>query len=318
MYRNVMVPVDGSSFSREAVLQGLRIASRSGATLRLVRVATTPAVVGAVEGFAMENLAARETNSAALADLYSIATDCRAHSTVNVTASLEHGPVVDALIGYAKRYDVDLIVIRSHARKGLARAWFGSVADCLIRTSGIPVMVVRQPTLATGLESGFQLKRILVPLDGSPLAEESLRAAAKAAKIDGASLTLLRVVAPSTHRAPGDLESDIGPASALEVGEARHYLASLFTSRMDRFVGINRRVVVSDDVAGAILSVSESEEADLITIATRGRGSLARATNGSVSDRVMREAEICTLVVHPTAQPVDFGYQIPAGALAAT
>lgn len=318
MYRNVMVPVDGSSFSREAVLQGLRIASRSGATLRLVRVATTSVVVGAVEGFSVENMASRTADSAALADLYSIATDCRAHSTVNVTASLEHGPVVDSLIGYAKRYDVDLIVMRSHARKGLARAWFGSVADCLIRTSGIPVMVVRQPTLATGLENGFQLKRILVPLDGSPLAEESLSAAAKAAKVDGASLTLLRVVAPSIHRAPGDLESDIGHASALEVGEARHYLASLFTSRADRFVGINRRVVVSDDVAGAILRVSESEEADLIAIATRGRGSLARATNGSVSDRVMREAEICTLVVHPTAQPVDFGYQCRAGVLAAT
>lgn len=307
MYRNVMVPVDGSSFSREAVLQGLRIASRSGATLRLVRVAANPAAIGSPEGFAVENMASREMHSAALADLYSIATDCRAHSTVNVTASLEHGPVVDALIGYAKRYDVDLIVIRSHARKGLARVWFGSVADGLIRMSGIPVIVVRQPSLATGLASGFQLKRILVPLDGSPLAEESLRAAAKAAKIDGASLTLLRVVAPSTDRAPGDLESDIGQASALEVGEARHYLAALFTSRMDRFVGITRRVVVSDDVAGTILSVSKSEEADLIAIATRGRGSLARATNGSVSDRVMREAQISTLVVHPAAQPVDFG-----------
>ncbi len=318
MYRNVMVPVDGSSFSREAVLQGLRIASRSGATLRLVRVAAKPALVGAAEGFAVENMVSRETDTAALADLYSIATDCRAHSTVNVTASLEHGPVVDALIGYAKRCNVDLIVIRSHARKGLARAWFGSVADGLIRMSGIPVMVVRQPTIATGLENGFQLKRILVPLDGSPLAEESLRAAAKAAKIDGASLTLLRVVAPSTYRAPGDLESDIGQASALEVGEARQYLGSLFTSSTDRFIGITRRVVISDDVAGTILSVSESDEADLITIATRGRGSLARATNGSVSDRVMREAQISTLVVHPTAQPVNFDYPSTTVELVAT
>ncbi|MEO8575787.1 MAG: universal stress protein [Gemmatimonadales bacterium] len=318
MYRNVMVPIDGSSFSREAVLQGLRIASRCGATLRLVRVAANPAPIGAPEGFVGVNLASREIHNSALAELYSIAADCRAHSTINVTASIEHGPVVDALIGYAKRFDVDLIVMRSHARSGLSRAWFGSVADGLIRMSGIPVMVLRQPSLATGLESGLQMKRILVPLDGSPLAEESLRAAGKAARVDGASLTLLRVVAPSVHRVGGDLESDIGPANALEVGEARHYLASLFTSGSERFIGVKRRVVISDDIAGSILSMAAAEEADLIAIATRGRGSLARATNGSVSDRVMREAQISTLVVHPTAQPVDFIYASTAVELAGT
>jgi len=296
MYRNIMVPVDGSSFAREAVLQGLRIASQSGATLRLVRVATTP-VLSNGDSFGIESESLREMRNAELAELYSIAAECRAHSTVNVTASLQNGPVGDALIGYAHRHRVDLIVMRSHARRGLARVWFGSVADKLIRESGIPVLVVRPPSVATALGSSFGYKRILVPLDGSLLAEESLRRILPLAHIDGSQITLLRVVAPSRQRE--HLESSIGPADASDVAEAQRYLNTLLTSSLDKPLKVNRRVIVADDVASTILHCAEIEESDLVAIATRGRGAIARARSGSVADTVMREAPVSALVIHP-------------------
>lgn len=299
MYRNVMVPVDGSSFSREAVVQGLRIASQSNATLRLVRIGTPSVMHSGPDGFAMETESLRAVHAAELADLYSIAAECRAHSTVNVTASLQQGPVIDSLIGYAKRYSVDLIVMRSHGRKGLARAWFGSIADGLIRESGIPVLVVRPPSVATSLEQGFHFKRIVVPLDGSSLAEQSLEPAVSLARIDSASIMLLRVVTPSKDRRGEELESSLGPAPASEVGEAQEYLNSLLAGPMGDSIEVTRRVVIATDIPGTILETAEALEADLIAVATRGRGALARATAGSVSDRVMREAPISTMVVHP-------------------
>lgn len=299
MYRNVMVPVDGSSFAREAVLQGLRIASRSGATLRLVRVASAPLFVGGPDSFAVENATLQKQRADELADLYSIAAECRAHSTVNVTASLQQGPVVDALMGYARRHRVDLIVMRSHVRKGIARAWFGSVADKLIRESGIPVLVVRPPSVATALESSFGFKRILVPLDGSSLAEESLAAVVKLARIDGSEISLLRVVTPS--RQPGEVESSIGPAPARDVDEAQRYLNQLLVSPVDRSIRVTRRVIIAEDIPATILYVAEMEESDLIAIATRGRGAIARATSGSVADRIMREAVVSAMVIHPVA-----------------
>lgn len=300
MYRNIMVPVDGSPFSREAVFQGLRIASQSGATLRLVRVGSSSMLHGGPEGFAVENESLRRLHAAELADLYLIAAECRAHCTVSVTAALEHGPVIDALMGYAKRHQVDLIVMRSHARKGLSRAWFGSVADGLIRKSGIPVLVVRPPSVATALESSFQFKRILVPLDGSPLAEKSLEPAAALARIDGAMITLLRIVSPAK---PGDddvIHSTIGPARAQDVSAAQGYLNLLFRSYLDRSLRVCRQVVVSDDVAGSILRAAESSEADLIAIATRGRGAIARVASGSVANQILRDASVSAMVVHPT------------------
>ena len=297
MYRNIMVPVDGSPFSREAVLQGLRIASQSGATLRLVRVGTSSVLAPGPEGFGVENHALRQIQAAELSDLYCIAAECRAHSTVTVTASVQHGPVVDALIGYAKRQNVDLIVMRSHVRTGLARMWFGSVADALIRQSGIPVLVVKAPSVSTALESGFHYNRILVPLDGSLLAEQSLDAAVSLAKVDGATITLLMVVSPSNRRVNGEMESAIGPATAKAVTAAQRYLETCLSG--ERGISVCRRVVISDDVPGTILSSAENMEADLIAIATHGRGAIARVAVGSVADRVVRKAVVSTLVVHP-------------------
>lgn len=305
MYRNIMVPIDGSSFSREAVVQGLRVASNSGATLRLVRVGTMSVSPGGPDGFANEHIRLQKLCSAELTELYSIAAECRSGSTVNVTASLQRGPVLDALIGYAKRHGVELIVMRSHARRGLARVWFGSVADSLIRESGIPVLVVRQPSIATALASGFKFQRILVPLDGSALAEEALASAAALARIDGATVSLLSVVTSSGRRDPRELESTIGPARANHVADMKRYLDSVKETKILRGIPVFRRVVVADDVAGTILSTAFSVEADLIAIATRGRGAIARAASGSVSDQVMREATVSVLVVHPEVRAVQ-------------
>lgn len=304
MYRNIMVPVDGSPFSREAVLHGLRLASQSGAVLRLVRVGTAASITGAPDSFAVENQRLREIHSAELAELYSIAAECRAHSTVNVTASLQYGPIADTLIGYAKRHNVDLIVMRSHARRGFARAWFGSVADALIRESGIPVLVVKAPSVATALEDGLAYKRILVPLDGSLLAEQSIEPAIALARINGASITLLKVITPR-RKGNGQLESSMGPAPATEVAQAQRYLNSCLGD-LERSVVVTRKVVIADDVPGAILETADAMEADLIAMSTRGRGAIKRVTSGSVADRVVREASVSTMVIHPELTIPDF------------
>ena len=306
MYRNIMVPVDGSPFSREAVIHGLRLASQCGAILRLVRVGTSSTITGGPDGFTAENESLRNIHSAELAELYSIAAECRAHSTVNVTASLQYGPVVDTLIGYAHRQKVDLIVMRSHARKGFARAWFGSVADALIRESGIPVLVVKAPSVGTALESSCDVRRILVPLDGSLLAEQSIEPALALARINGATITLLKVVTPLKRHRDGQIESSIGPAAASEVTYAQRYLATCLGQERERSVKVMRRVIVADDAAQAILAAAESMEADLIAIATRGRGAIARATTGSVADRVLRVSPVSTMVIHPVLQIQDF------------
>jgi nucleotide-binding universal stress UspA family protein len=243
-----------------------------------------------------------------LAQLYRLAAECRANSSVDVTATVEDGPVADALRGHALRHGVDLIVMATHARRGMARVWLGSVADRLIRETGLPVLLVRPPSLATELTDGSCYKRIIVPLDGAPLAERSLEPAFAFAMLEHAELTLLRVVPVARNMSPDELHATIGPARARDVEQAESYLAGVRARLAVRVrlaehnVRVRSAVVVADDVPAAIMGFAQANDGDLIAIATHGRGGIARAIIGSVTDRVMSEGVLSALVIHPSEQ----------------
>lgn len=302
MYRVIMVPIDGSAFSREAVFHGLRLARKNGAHLRLVRVASIPGLVGESDFVSLETTARMSEHDRLLTELYRLAAECRANSPVEVTATVEDGPIADALRGHALRHDVDLIVMATHARRGMARVWLGSVADRLIRETGLPVLLVRPPSLATELIDGSCYKRIIVPLDGSSLAERSLPAAFALAELEHAELTILRIVPVAKSIAAGELHSTIGPARARDVEEAERYLAGIRVRFAERHVRMRSSVVVADDIPRAIIGFAQANDGDLIAIATHGRGGIARAVLGSVADRVMSEGVLSALVIHPVEQ----------------
>lgn len=300
MYRVIMVPVDGSAFSREAVFHGLRLAEKNKAQLRLVRVCSMPIALGSAETAVLEAKAWSGERNSMLTQLYRLAAECRANADVDVIATLEDGPIADALRGHALRHSVDLIVMATHARKGIARVWLGSVADRLIRETGIPVLAVRPPSLATELASGPCFKRILVTLDGSALAETSVKPATTLASMEQAEITLLRVVHSDDHIPSGEMHASIGPARATDVEDAEKYLAGLVSMLDGNGVSVHSAVVIAADIPKAILGFAETQGADLIALATHGRGGVARVMIGSVADRVMTEGAISTLVLHPS------------------
>ena len=302
MYRVIMVPVDGSAFSREAVFQGLRLAKASGAQLRLVRAASMPVVLGGPEVVGLESTAWKTEREAILRHLYQLAAECRSTAAIDVTATVEDGPVADALRGHALRHHVDLIVMATHARRGLARVWLGSIADRLIRETGLPVLVVRPSSIATEMSSGSCFKRMVIALDGSPLAERSLTPALALAELEQAEVTLLRIVPAEKNLPVGEIHSSIGPARAADVQEAQWYIASIRILLTQRRVSLRSAVVVAADIPSAILGYAESHDADLIAIATHGRGGLARAMIGSVADRLVSDGAISVLAIHPEEQ----------------
>ena len=300
MYRVIMVPVDGSAFSREAVFHGLRLAEKNKAQLRLVRVCSMPIALGSAETAVLEGKAWSGERNSMLTQLYRLAAECRANTHVDVIATLEDGPVADALRGHALRHSVDLIVMATHARKGIARVWLGSVADRLIRETGVPILAVRPPSLATELASGSCFKRILIALDGSVLAEQCLEPAIALARLEQGEITLLRVVHSEAHIPLGEMQASIGPARASDVDDAQRYLAGLTVLLAEHGVPVHSAVVIAADIPKAILGFAETHDSDVVAIATHGRGGVARVMIGSVADRVMTEGAISTLVLHPS------------------
>jgi len=141
--------------------------------------------------------------------------------------------------------------------------------------------------------------RILIPLDGSPLAEKALEVAEPLALAGGLELLLLRVVPVAPPLVvEGRMIMTADEVAAMERRDAEVYLAMVAAGLRARGLRVRRLLRVGDP-ARAILAAAEAERATLIAMATHGRGGLGRLLFGSVTARVMRASPIPVLTVRP-------------------
>lgn len=302
MYKVIMVPTDGTGFDREAIRVALRIAERTEAKVRLVRVLGTGSFFGvamAAEGTAVATEVVRSERDRALSELYALAAECRTVSSAAISVDLHGGPVTDVLEDYARRHEVDLIVISTHGRSGIARMSLGSVTDSLIRHTSIPVLVVKPPTSYLNPQAGEAFTHVVVPLDGSTLAEQILPPIASLASLEGADITLLHVIKTSPL-GPTETTSPEVLWWERDVRAAQNYLQGISRQLRSRAgLRVKTDIVVSQNVSHAISDFAARERVDLIAIATHGRGGLARMLRGSVADGVLHQANRSMLVLKP-------------------
>ena len=202
MFKVIMAPTDGSDLERPAIALAVRLARRFDAELRLVRVETPPVAVdpasspGVLE-ITEETVA--EARRARLGKLEALGAECRALGEIRVITALEEWYRRSTLMDYAKRVNADLIVMSSHARGGLKRLTLGSVTDYLIRAfrySRAGRKTVCSPRRRAIPAHSFN--RILVPLDGSAVAEQILPLVASLASQLNATVSLVYVLTPLT------------------------------------------------------------------------------------------------------------------------
>jgi len=301
MYTTIMVPTDGSGFDREAIRVALRIAERSNAKIRLVRVLATGSFFGMAvpaEGTSAVAEVANSERDRALSELYSLAAECRAMSKADISVDLHSGPINDVLQGYARRNNIDLIVISTHGRSGIQRLSLGSVTDSLIRNTTIPVLVVKAPASYLNPQINHAFRRIVIPLDGSNLAEQILPHLMTLADLEGAEITLLNVLIPQSY-SQREIADPTLPWWEKDVALAQSYLFGIAGDLRRKGIPVTTDIVISDHVAGAIGDFASRENADLIAIATHGRGGLSRVLHGSVASAVMHTARISMLVFKP-------------------
>lgn len=144
-------------------------------------------------------------------------------------------------------------------------------------------------------------QRILVPLDGSELAERALLCAKELAVQLGASLTLLRVV-NSLELAAAQPFSGYLPAEVYDAAfedarrAAREYLETIGNRLAAEGLKVDW-VMRTGDPAGEIVEHGLEGHADLVVMSTHGRSGLGRWVYGSVADRVLRGGTIPVLLV---------------------
>ena len=138
-------------------------------------------------------------------------------------------------------------------------------------------------------------KRILIPLDGSPLAEQALPHAIAMAECFQSELVLLRVLIPLPS-AVTTTEAALQRAAEEAAIFAREYLDRVAAGVQERGITV-QMVTIGGRPHYQIIQYAETNQVDLIVMCTRGHSGLSRWLMGSVSDRVVRGANVPVLLV---------------------
>ncbi len=299
MYKQILVPLDGSTFAEAALPLAVALSQKTGAAIHLV------SVLEPIPAFDYDEweAAAREGSEAYLEK---VAERIRGQVDGEVSTGLRSGHVVETLLTEAGATHADLVVMATHGRGALSRAWLGSVADAIMRQAKTPVLFVRPSEAPQVAAATAALETILVPLDGSDISEQALEHATELGELFGSAYHLTRVVANFIDIASPYLPYTVQMNQDILV-QAKASAAEYLEERADRMRRRGLRVTTSvtvDAQAGhGILSEAEAVGCDLIAMATHGRSGMGRLVLGSAADKVLRGTHVPLLLYRPAKVP---------------
>lgn len=299
MVKLIEVPLDGSPFGEQALPVALRLAEREHAELELVHVYETlppSRTQGAPPIDPGLDEALRKDRASYLEG---VAERLGRSTSVPLTATLMDGPVGPTLVAHVASRRAELVVLATHGRGGLSRAWLGSVASDIVRHASAPLLLVRPTERGPREQLAPAFRRVVVPLDGSPAGEEAIEHALAVAGDADVELLLVHVVLPIFYLTERAAQAFLDETE-LEAGAAA-YLAGVATRVRARGVAADTRVLGDPQPARAILECVADFGADLIAMETHGRGGVARLLMGSVADKVARAAPVPVLLHRPSA-----------------
>jgi nucleotide-binding universal stress UspA family protein len=280
----VLVPLDGSRLAENSLvyLDALRGLGESEVLLL--------SVVDEAEDFhSLRPEEAREREANLLSTyLREVAADVEEHLGISVETKVVTGSPATCVLEEAAGYSPDLLVISTHGRSGISRWRLGSVADKVIRGAACNTLVVgpkaseRTVWLDARIMEAF--KAILVPLDGSSLAEETLPVAATFAESFGSSIHLVRVV-PIPTVADGVGEGAYMPDLLNTLVESAQAYLENAADRLGRQDVITSALVGS--AAAQLEEYAKESGIDLVIMTSHGRSGFVRTALGSVTDRML-------------------------------
>lgn len=266
MFNHILVPLDGSELAERALPSVEHIARVTGAHIHLTRVFESPIVSWVtsptyVPGPIYDDLIAAETQEA-IAYLTKVR-DRFVANGIDARYHVLEGDVSAALLDYEKQHAIDLVVMCSHGRSGLARFATGSVADRLLYHGTAPTLLLR------AFGPSPILRHALLPLDGSARSQDTLYAVHQLAHTLVQEVTLLHVAHDQAHAM-----------------HAEDHLQSLAHQLQGEALTCHIKIIPSSDAAAAIIEEAGTDK--LVIMTAHGRSDLTRWALGSTADRVAR------------------------------
>ena len=292
MYKRMLVPLDGSPLAAKV----LPFAKQIGNNLKLEVIFLHVCGHGqSVSKFICESYIEH------VAEL--------SGTQLKARGDVARGDLAKAIITYAEKHDIDLLLLATHGQSGFGRWTTGSTAHKIVTTSKFPVLLVR-PNISRNLITSIWPKTILVPLDGSPAAESVLPYVLALAQQGQThpEVILLKICEGPDLLAdyPEAIMSLTWQEHIKRVTAASQHTCGLYLDEVqERFratgAKVHSEVILGDkdNVAPEIAAYASKRSCDLVAMSTHGRSGISDWPFGHVTDRLLRVASTPLFLIRP-------------------
>ena len=298
MYTRLLIPLDGSKTAEKVLPYARALAGNLKIPIELLGaldIAEMAAHIAAEKARYLDTMV-EEGVRRSLEYLRGVATT---FPTGNVECTVDKGRAEDVIIDKAAANAGTLIAMATHGRSGIDRWLLGSVAEKVLRGAANPLLLVRAQEKAKS-EGEATLKSVIVPLDGSELAESVLPAVVEAAKKLNLEIVLFRAYnIPYSAYGGGDgyYAIDFNELIGVMKDEAQAYLEKKSAELKNQGVGKVATVVREGLSADQIIKIGRETPDNLIAMCSHGRSGVKRWVLGSVTETVVRHCGDPVLVI---------------------
>jgi nucleotide-binding universal stress UspA family protein len=299
MERKILVPLDGSVLAEQALPCATMLARGLAAQMVLLRAIALPSDVAEFLADAAMEAEAPLQHIIGEAEAYLAETANRIKQAgIDIDWTVRRGPAAESIVDLAEAEGIQFIVMATHGYSGITRWRHGSVAERVLQSASVPVLMLRADDGRAAEPAHIPVcEHILVPLDGSAVAEQALAPAAEVGEALGARITLFRVPIVSVSSSlMGDWYLPLEGVFASAEKDAEDYLQNIAERLQAEGLRVGTAIEIGG-VAEAIIGFAEASNVDMIAMCTHGRTGLARWALGSVADRVLRASDKPLLLV---------------------
>jgi len=297
MYSKLLVPLDGSRLSEGILPFARTLASASKIPVELLHVIDPDTIVASADPPVGRFFDTVEADLERTSSDYLKSVAASFPCSLTVHRSVEIGKPADVIVDRAASHRGTLIAMSTHGRSGIERWFLGSVADKVLHASANPLLLVRA-TPKSKTSDVAMLKTILVPLDGSPLAELVLPHVAEVAKAMKLEVVLLRVYSVPVQTYTGEgFAPDYTQLTESIREETKSYLEGKVEQLQGEGLDRVSYVMLGGEAAGEVIDMARETPDSLMAMCTHGRSGVERWVLGSVTDRVVRHGGDPVLVI---------------------
>ena len=291
-YQTILVPLDGSGYGERAMPWALALADDSTRILLLEVVPAAHAVtdfrgntVGSSSEIQRAYTAHAEEHLASIQDKW-----CADRDRVELV--IGRGDPADEILRIAAENGADIIIMSSHGQGAVGRFVSGSVADQIVRTAPLPVMIIGPDG---DLSPKQTIRRVILPMDGSEMSQRAIPIAEELASQAGADVYVVSVISPVANLADAQANAIDANLVSQSFQQAAAYVSEVVDSLRNRGVPAGGDVLtgrVAPSISGAL------EPGDVLVMTSQSRTFLHRWAMGSNAMKLVSTGQAPVVVLN--------------------